>query len=133
MILLDTSFLIAYHNERDQNHTRACALLAEIKKGNYGEIYITDYIFSECATVLAVRIKNKEESIKHSESIKMIPMLNTDEITFEESWEYFKSQNRLLLSFTDCTMLTLMKKNKISHLATFDTDFDKIEGIMLIN
>lgn len=132
MILVDSNVLIAYHNKTDEHHTKADKLLDKIKKGEFGSAYITDYIFDECITVLAARIKNKEESLIHCEKIKIFPMLKIEESTFEEAWNIFKKQEKLLLSFTDCTNLAFMKQNSISHLATFDTDFKDIGEIKVI-
>ena len=53
-IFVDTSFLIAYHNRKDENHEKAALWAKNIRKKRISFV-ISDYIFDEVLTVLLVR------------------------------------------------------------------------------
>ena len=131
MILLDTSFLIAKNNEKDMHHTRAIELSEKIAKGEYGEIYITEYIFGECATVLLNKLKNKKETEIKCTQIKEIETIHIENETFEETWKIFCRQKDFL-SFIDCSSIAIMRTQYISYIATFDSNFEDIQGIKVI-
>ena len=134
MILLDTSFLVSYFNIRDENHLKAAHIMKSINKGVYGDIYLTDYIFDEFVTVIFIRLKNLIKTVKLGSELKESLQLELiDEETFEKSWFIFKNQKDTFLSFTDCSSLAIMQKNKIKNIATFDKDFEKVNDINVVS
>src|SRR3989304_479092 len=102
MIVLDTSFIVSYFNTRDQNHLKAVKLMKKIHE----PLCITDYIFGEVVTVSLIRLKS-----------------------FDNAWNLFCKQKETVLSFTDCTTISVMLENDIGKIATFDGDFGKISKI----
>ena len=52
MIILDTSFLVAYHNERDVNHAAAGAIMSRFLTGEWGDGWLLEYVYLEVVTVL---------------------------------------------------------------------------------
>lgn len=133
MIFLDTSFIVSFYNEGDENHMKAIEIMYELIKDKYGDVAINDYIFNECATVLFARLKNLEKTVIICERIKKIRIFRVDEKLFEESWQIFKNQKNTKLSFTDCSILAIMKKEGIKNIVTFDGDFLKVDGVNVIN
>ncbi len=132
MIILDTSFIVAQRIENDEHHDRAIELIREIADGNYGKALISDYIFDEVLNVIFGRTKKLENAIEAgSEIINSVEIVKVSDL-LESSWEIFKNQKGTRFSFTDCTILSLMDKNKIEHIATFDGDFKKIKNINVI-
>ena len=129
MIILDTSFLISFYNSRDNNHNKSWKVMEELIAEKHGEICITDYIFDECATVLFSRLKDLEKAVMICESIKKVKCFKIEDTLFEEAWQIFKNQKNSKFSFTDCTILSLMKEMKINSIATFDKEFEKIASI----
>ena len=59
-------------------------------------------------------------------------MRKVDREIFDNAWQIFKEQKNTKLSFTDCTILAIMRNEGISNIATFDKDFKKIDGINVI-
>jgi predicted nucleic acid-binding protein len=57
MIILDSSFLIGFHNSRDAHHEAARAAMPDLISGRWGEILLPEYVFLEVATVLLARRK----------------------------------------------------------------------------
>jgi predicted nucleic acid-binding protein len=133
MIILDTSFIVAFYNTRDENHEKAVKLMEDITKGKYGNLYITDYIFDESVTVIFIRLKSLSKTIKIGEVVrKSVEMLEVERRVFEDAWKLFKTQRKTVFSFTDCTTLSIMRKRNIKNIATFDKDFKEIKEINVI-
>mgnify|MGYP001566604286 CR=1 FL=1 len=59
-------------------------------------------------------------------------MIRISEEAFEQTWRIFSSQKETKLSFTDCSILSIMQEQGIKNLATFDEEFKKIKDINLI-
>lgn len=62
MIVLDTSFLIAYHNARDVHHAAAAAAMPSLIDGEWGEALLPEYVFLEIVTVVGAR-KGVEDAV----------------------------------------------------------------------
>lgn len=127
IIFADTSFLVAYHNKRDDKHTEARAFIKKHIDNQIPVVFIiTDYIFDETVTTimkqggktLAVDIAIR---IYESPSIKIFPV--NSEI-FNGAYKMFIDYHDQLWSFTDCTSFCFLKnyKDKIG-VAAFDQHF----------
>lgn len=134
MIFLDSSFIISYKIENDENHDKSLIIMKKIVNGKYGIPIISDYIFDEFVTVLLNKAKSLSISVNSgNELIDSTKMLTIDEEAFEKAWEIFKKQKNTKFSFTDCSTLALMKKEDINNIATFDKDFKKLNWISVVN
>lgn len=134
MIILDSSFIIAYKVEDDEHHGKALKIAKEIATGKFGYPVISDYIFDESVTVVYKKIQGLKVAIDlGNDLIREIEMLTIDGELFEQSWQIFKQQKDTKFSFTDCTILALMKKKEIKNITTFDKDFEKIKEINVIH
>lgn len=93
----------------------------------FGQCYISDYVFDELVTFLMAKsfpseiIKNIGDSLLEEENITL---LKIDNPVFLQSWNLFKKMKTL--SFTDCTTILLAQQFNVKNIASFDTDFDKI-------
>jgi len=132
MIFLDTSFIVSYYNIGDENHNKALKVMEDLKKGLYGDVVISDYIFDESATIIYYKLKDLNKTIRICEILKKLIEYDVDRIIFEESWNIFANQKNSKFSFTDCSILALMAKNKIINLATFDKEFQKINWLKIL-
>ena len=131
-VLLDASFIIAVDNERDIHHDKTQILWNKIAIGEYGQYFISDYIFDEVAGV-SLRKTYKEKTISLCDRmIHDIPMINIDAHIFKESWKLFK-ETKTNLSFTDCTNIIILKLMNSKNIATFDKAFKEIKDINVIN
>lgn len=135
MIVLDTSLVVAYFNNRDDNHTRAEKIIEDIIKGRYGRTaYITDYIFDEVATVSFIRLKNLDQVVKIGKTLlNATKIIEINKDCFDNAWDIFCTQKNTHLSFTDCATISAMQQNSIENLATFDKDFTKINEIRVVD
>ena len=132
-IILDTSFLIALNDSKDSNHKKANELKPRVRNKEFGQCYISDYIFDEFVTFLKAKpfqnsfINEVGDAILSNEEIRI---LRVDENSFLQSWELFKKMEKL--SFTDCTTVILSKEFGIKKIATFDSDFNIIQNLQRI-
>ena len=55
MIVLDSSFLIAYYNTRDVHHAAAARTMIQLLGGKWGQGLLLEYVFLETVTVLRAR------------------------------------------------------------------------------
>lgn len=133
MILLDSSLIIAYSNEVDDNHPRAVKIMEKIDADEFGMGIITDYIFDESVTVTMVRSGNVAKARKLGDSLlDSLFLIRIDEESFDLAWEIFGKQSGLNLSFTDCTIIAVCRSWGIPNIGTFDGGFRSIKGFNLI-
>lgn len=133
LIFLDTSFIIACKIENDHHHERSFLILEKIGNGEIGTPVISDYIFDEVVSVMLRKTKDlllaEDLGVILKSSMRII---NITEEIFESAWQIFKEQKDTKFSFTDCTVLALMKEKSIKNLATFDKDFKRVKEINVI-
>ena len=134
MIFLDTSYLVALEIDSDSNHEAAVKIRDRIIGGEFGNSFISDYIFDETMTVNFARTKNLEKTARIGHDLRNSSILiKLEESDFEESWQLFKNQEGTKLSFTDCSNLAIMKRMSIKNMATFDGDFKKIKEVKVVS
>ena len=127
-LFLDTTFLVAYYNERETNLARVVELLKNIETKQFGASYISDYIFDETITLLKKYLGNKRATDKGIGILKSNELLKVDSQVFADAWNLSKKFDGL--SFTDCTNVALMKHYNIDFIATYDSGFDGIVKIL---
>ncbi len=133
MILLDTSFIIAFYSEVDKNHKKARELMKRIVVKEFGDLFISDYIIDEVATGLLKKTGITETVRICGELLESAYLLTIDEALFYNSLDLFKKQKNTLLSFTDCSNVAVMDYRGIKNLAAFDDDFKSVKSINLIS
>jgi predicted nucleic acid-binding protein len=133
LIFLDSSAIIAYKNADDINHKKAADIFQKLNAGDYGIGVISEFVFSEVATVLALR--KSMEAAKEVGNVLLeareIEIMRASEV-FERSWEIFSNQENTGLSFVDASNLACMEMRKIRKIATFNKDFVKIRSVEVV-
>jgi predicted nucleic acid-binding protein len=132
-LILDTSFIIALNDAGDFNYKNASSLKIRIKDKEFGQCYISDYIFDELITLMRAKAINPNKIKDIGDSLladETIELLKVDTEIFLQSWGLFKKSSNL--SFTDCTTTVLAKEFGIKNVASFDSGFDKIPYIKRI-
>jgi predicted nucleic acid-binding protein len=128
MIFIDASLIIAILREKDQWHERAIKISKEIESS---EKITSDLVIVESITLIA-KFKGGKIAKKVYEFIKDNYTIYSTNIKSLD-----KSINTLLkydgtLSLVDSNSIDMMKELKITKIASFDSDFDKIKGIQRI-
>ena len=55
MIVLDSSFLLGFYNDRDAHHPKATSFMHDFLDGRWGNGLLLEYVYLEVMTVLLVR------------------------------------------------------------------------------
>ncbi len=131
-LLIDTSALIAARNADDKNHKKAVALMAPALYGEYGKVFISDYIFDEAVTLAYIRTGNKKFAydIGRFARAKPINFRFIEPVDFDRAWELYQQFDDKNLSFTDCTNISLMERLDIETLFTLDLGFKGLVSLI---
>jgi len=131
-LLIDTSALIAVRNANDKNHDKALVVMTKALKGEYGKLYISDYIFDEAVTIAYIRTGNKNFAIDLSRFSRARPIVFRflEPIDFERAWELYLQFKDKNFSFTDCTNIAIMDRHNIDTLFTYDSEFNGIVSVI---
>lgn len=130
MIVLDSSFLIGFYNERDAHHATARALMDRLLAGVWGRGLLLEYVFLEIATVLLVRrdlsvATRVGRLLLDAEELEFVPCSDL----FVETMEMFSNQTGTGLSFADATIAGVARNRAGGRILSFDEEFKKISGL----
>lgn len=133
MILLDSSFLCAWHNERDVHHGEARDSMRRFLAGDWGPGLLLEYVFVEVVTVLLAR-RGKEIAVRASQLLldsREIRFLPGSDL-FLDALQTFRDQAGRGLSFTDAALVTVARRLERPRIVTFDRGFRDIEGLEVL-
>lgn len=133
MVILDSSFLIAHHNRRDVHHAVAAQGVEELAAGKWGSALLLEYVFLEVVTVLLLRrglsvAAMVGTSLLEAREVQFVPCSEL----FVDTLDTFRNQSGTKLSFTDAAIVTVARRKGADFVATFDTDFEGIEGLHIV-
>jgi predicted nucleic acid-binding protein len=133
MLVLDSSFLIAYHNARDIHHTAAARAMTSLLQGEWGQALLLEYVFLEVVTVLLARrglavATEVATKLLGAREVEFVPCSEL----FVEVLDTFREQSGERLSFADSAIVTVARRHTPGFVATFDADFRGLEGISVI-
>jgi predicted nucleic acid-binding protein len=130
VIVLDSSFLIAFHNERDSQHEAARGLMREFLGGRWGKGLLPEYVFLEVVTVLLLR-RDLATAIRtgrlllEAQELEFVPCSDV----FLETVQLFGSQKNTSLSFADAAIAVIARSRADGQVLTFDAEFRKMKGL----
>jgi predicted nucleic acid-binding protein len=133
VVVLDSSFLIAYHNTRDVHHAAATRGMLRLLDGEWGQALLLEYVFLEVATVLLARrslavAADVAARLLHAREVEFVPCSDL----FFETLATFRSQSAGRLSFTDAAIVTVARRHPPGLVATFDADFQGTAGVTVV-
>lgn len=133
MIVLDSSFLVAYHNQRDIHHRAAAAAMERLVAGEWGPALLLEYVFLEVVTVLLARrgldvAMRVATVLLQAREVEFVPSSDM----FLDVLETFQAQRDGRLSFTDAAIVTASRHRQARFVATFDGDFRRVEGLAVV-
>lgn len=129
MIFLDSSYLIGLIVDNDKHHEKSHELqpiLTHEKK------MINNTVLTEVLNSLKKNNYhwNREKVIKTLLKLDIVDYLSYN--NYINSIQLFKYYNHSI-NFSDCTILESMINNQTNKIVSFDSDFDKIKGIIRIS
>ncbi|MGE0085347.1 MAG: type II toxin-antitoxin system VapC family toxin [Desulfococcaceae bacterium] len=120
-IFLDTVFVIALINRRDQYHQQAAALSEQFEGYPF---LTTDAVLLEIGNALAKGYKNESvdiiEEFLHSDDTEIVHL--SPEL-FRQAFELYKTYQDKEWGLIDCVSFVVMRKRKIRQALTFDKHF----------
>ena len=133
MIVLDSSFLVAYHNTRDTHHKAAAEVMARFLDGEWGRGLLLEYVFLEVVTVLMARrgarvASDVADILLAARELDLVPCSEL----FIEAVETFRGQKTTRLGFVDATIVNLARDRADGLVATFDKELGGVRGIQVI-
>jgi len=134
VIVLDSSFLVAYHNSRDAHHEAAAAIMAEFLDRKWGQGLLLEYVFLEVVTVLmacrGIRVASEvADVLLGARELDFVPCSEL----FVDAVETFQRQTRTRLSFVDATIVNVARNQTEGLVATFDRELSSVRGIKAIS
>lgn len=131
-LLIDTSALIAARNADDKNHKKSIETMTPALQGEFGKVFVSDYIFDEAVTLAYIRTgsKNFAHDIGRFARAKPINFCFIEPIDFDRAWELYQQYEDKHLSFTDCTNIALMGRLGIETIFTFDAEFNGLVNVI---
>jgi predicted nucleic acid-binding protein len=132
VIVLDSSFLIGFYNDRDAHHPKASSLMREFLDGRWGKGLLLEYVYLEVVTVLLVRADLATAAsvagiLLESEELEFVPCSDF----FADTVKSFTNQRKTKFSFTDSAIATVAAKRADGLVLTFDEEFRKVPTIRL--
>jgi len=133
VIILDSSFLIAYHNTRDVHHPAASEVMPRLIAGEWGPALLPEYVFLEITTVLAAR-RNLETAVSvgdgllRAREVEFVPCSGY----FLEALDIFRDQAVSSLSFADAAMVAIARRRGIRFIATLDAGFRQVAELIVV-
>ncbi len=130
MIVLDSSFLVAFYNERDAHHNSAAALMDQFLGGKWGTGLLLEYVFLEVTTVLMVRRDLKVATrvgsiLLEAQELEFVPCSDL----FLETLRTFQAQASTKLSFADAAIAYVAQKRADGLVLTFDEELKKATAV----
>jgi predicted nucleic acid-binding protein len=133
VIVVDSSFLVAYHNTRDVHHEASVGAMGRLVAGEWGRPLLLEYVVLEVATVLLARrdletAARVSTALLEARELEFVPCSNI----FLDTLETFRLQGERGWSFTDAAIVTVARASEDAHVATFDGGFQGVAGVLVV-
>ena len=129
-ILIDTGVVYAEHDTAATRHDTAATALDAVYDGEFGQPFLTDYVYDEAITLTlqrgsyepAVELGRKLRGVDPYPTVYELVQLSTT--IFQDAVEVFETYDDQSLSFTDASLVAVADRRGIEHVLSFDDDFD---------
>jgi predicted nucleic acid-binding protein len=129
MIFVDSSYYIAIADTKDQWHEKALELSEHIENNLN---VVSSFIISEVVTEIGRRSGGKVAYNLYNYFTDNCEIIYIDRDMLSESMGIFLKYDGTL-SLADAASIAIMDNMKISEIASFDSDFDKVDFINRIH
>ena len=127
MIFADSSFFIGIAREKDRWHKDAL----RVAKRNNEALLISDLVISESVTLVGSLEGGKVGKILYEYFVDNCKIVFTDTDLLENAMETFLMYDGTI-SLADAMSVEIMNQFGIDRIVSFDSDFDKVNGIKRI-
>ena len=132
-VFLDSGFYLGLIHPKDENYKRCIELLQILKTGEYGQLFTSNYIMAESATLVAVRTRNNAHAIQNAFELflgsgQLARFLRLNEDNLKDAWDLFQKINLPkspeIISYIDCSNIILCRSYSIETIISYDSHFD---------
>jgi predicted nucleic acid-binding protein len=124
MIFADSSFFIGLLDRKDKWHDQAL----ELSEGINEEMMVSDLVISESVTLAGSRSGGNAGQKLYEFFVDNCHIEYVDEDVLREGMEVFLRYDGKL-SLPDSVSVVIMRRKVISRIASFDSDFDRVDGV----
>jgi len=122
-VFVDTSFVIALINDRDQYFGQAQALSYQFE---HSQLLTTEAVLLEIGNALAKDFRKEAiEVIRVLRGGKNTEVIQIDQATFEKGFETYEKYEDKSWGLVDCISFTVMWERGVTEALTFDKDFEQ--------
>jgi len=129
-VIVDTGVCYAHHDADAPRYDTARAAIRRVLAGEYGQPFVSEYIFDETVTLTRARTGRYADARRVGDHLdgpsSPFELLVVDEQIFDRARDVFDRYDDHDLSFTDATTIALAEDREIDHVLAFDDDFDGI-------
>lgn len=120
-VFVDTLFVIALINKRDQYHERAAELADQLEGQS---LLVTDAVLLEIGNALARNFRQEAvEVIEEFFASEEVEIVRPDPDLFERAFDIYKRHQDKEWGLVDCASFVVMKEAAVSTALTFDQHF----------
>jgi len=132
VIFIDSGFLIALFIDKDQWHNNAINLIDNIDKLPKKDKILSNLVIEEIVTMIGSLVGAKEAVETYNYIHDNYTVFNENKELYDKSITTFLKYN-VTLSLTDSTNVEIMRELGIHEIISFDSDFDKVNGIVRVH
>jgi predicted nucleic acid-binding protein len=120
-VFVDTSFVLALINERDQYHEQADALSFKFEES---ELVTTDGVLLEIGNALAKDFRQEaNEIIRLLRTSSRVKVAQIDDHLLETGLAIYQKYGDKTWGLVDCISFVVMRERGLTDVLTFDADF----------
>lgn len=127
MIFVDTSFLIALLIKTDQFHEKALEISQTINERKV----INNTVLNETLNAFTGK-GGKVGKELYNVILEMFDIQYLTPADYDDAIDLYLHYDSSI-NYSDCTILSTMFQNDIDQILSFDTDFEKVNGMSVIN
>lgn len=127
MIFVDTSFWVAFRDERDRNHARAKELMSEFFDAKV-QLAITDHIFAETHAYFVRSVPKRLQIIRDLLDNPVVTIHSIDRRDHAQTMKWLREYDDKAWSYVDAMSFALIHRQKIPAAVSFDQHFGQPGG-----
>ena len=129
-IFIDSSYVLALVDRRDQNHSRAIQL---VRGYDNVPMIVTDAILLEIGAALAYGFRKQVvQIIEEFQTSQNFEIVHLSLDLFDQAFQFFKKHQDKEWSLTDCVSFVVMEQRRMSQALTFDHHFQQAGFVALM-
>ena len=138
MIILDTSFIVAYYNQNDVHHAKAATLWQKLVQTDDGpQLLLPEYVVIELGTVLLRRVGLPQayellSLLREADDLRWVPCEPWLDVAFQRFNHQQSLQTTRPLSLVDCVLVEMALEQPEASIATFDAGFKDVTGLQCL-